>query len=67
MATAPGSLATLVERFDADVFDARRRRTRIRLALDGARAWDVLVQDGAAAIVRANGRPDAVLTAHAST
>lgn len=67
MATVPRSLATLVERFDADVFDPRRRRTRIRLALDDARAWDVLVQDGVAAIVPGNGRPDAVLTADAPT
>jgi pimeloyl-ACP methyl ester carboxylesterase len=67
MDAVPRALGTLVDRFDADVFDARRRRTRIRLALGERQAWDVVVVDGAAAIVPTNGRADAVLTADAAT
>jgi pimeloyl-ACP methyl ester carboxylesterase len=60
-------MVTLVGRFDADVFDARQRRTRIRLVVSDEDAWDVVVADGAAAVLPADGRPDAVLTADAKT
>jgi pimeloyl-ACP methyl ester carboxylesterase len=67
MAAAPGFVETLAGRFDPSVFDARRRQTRIRLAVGDQNAWDVLVADGAASIAAADARPDAVLTADADT
>jgi len=60
-------MRTLVDRFDPIVFDARRRRTRIRLAMTGASAWDAVVTDGAAAITPALASPDAVITADERT
>jgi pimeloyl-ACP methyl ester carboxylesterase len=64
MATAPGFLQTLVERFDPSVFDARRPRIRIRLAVPGDRpGWDAVLAAGTAEIGPADGRPDAELTA----
>ncbi len=78
-AVPPKPLRTLVERFDPDVFDARRAVTRIRLAVgaspsrDGAsakgeeRSWDAVLADGVARIERPSARPDAVLTADART
>jgi pimeloyl-ACP methyl ester carboxylesterase len=67
MAAAPGFIATLVGRFDPAVFDARGRRTRIRLAVRGEgreeHAWDAVVAGGGAAIEAADGRADALLTA----
>jgi pimeloyl-ACP methyl ester carboxylesterase len=63
----PDFVATLVGRFDPDVFDARRRRTRIRLALSDATAWDVVVSDGTAAVAVPDERPDATLSADAKT
>ena len=60
------SVATLAERFDPSVFDPGRRRTsRIRLRVTGSDAWDVVVGDGAARVVPADGGADAVLTADA--
>ena len=58
---------TLVGRFDPSVFDARRRRTRIRVAVSDDGAWDVIVADGAASIAPEDGRPDAVLSADRDT
>jgi pimeloyl-ACP methyl ester carboxylesterase len=58
---------TLVGRFDPSVFDARRRRTRIRVAMSDEGAWDVIVEDGAASIAPADRQPDAVLTADGDT
>ena len=49
------------------VFDARARRTRIRLAVSDRGVWDAVVADGAASIAAPDGRPDAVLTAEADT
>jgi pimeloyl-ACP methyl ester carboxylesterase len=49
------------------VFDARTRRTRIRLAVSDNGVWDAVVADGAASIAAPDGRPDAVLTAEADT
>jgi pimeloyl-ACP methyl ester carboxylesterase len=67
MPAAPSFIQTLVGRFDLSVFDARRRRTRIRLAVSDDGVWDVVVADGAASIATPDGRPDAVLTADADT
>jgi pimeloyl-ACP methyl ester carboxylesterase len=67
MSTAPDLIRNLVGRYDPAVFDARQRRTRIRLAVGEEEAWDVVVTDGAAAIVAPSARPDAVLTADAPT
>jgi pimeloyl-ACP methyl ester carboxylesterase len=64
---APSSIQTLVGRFDASVFDARKTRTRIRLGVGEENAWDAIVTDGAATVAAADGRPDAVLTADAET
>jgi pimeloyl-ACP methyl ester carboxylesterase len=67
MPAVPNFIQTLVGRFDASIFDARRRQTRIRLAVSDEHAWDALVTDGAALIAAVDGRPDAVLTADADT
>jgi pimeloyl-ACP methyl ester carboxylesterase len=67
MPAAPSFIQTLVGRFDASIFDARRRRTRIRLAVSDEHAWDAVVTDGVATIAAVDGRPDAVLTADADT
>jgi pimeloyl-ACP methyl ester carboxylesterase len=66
MPTVPDSIRTLVGRYDPAVFDARARRTRIRLATTDY-AWDAVVTDGAASLAPPEGRPDAVLTAEAET
>ena len=59
--------ATLVDRFDPDVFDVGDRRARLRLAGAGDPVDAVLV-DGAARLERADGaEPDALLTADAET
>jgi pimeloyl-ACP methyl ester carboxylesterase len=68
----PRPIATLVDRFDADVFDAgvsgaRRSGVRIRLAVGREDAWDVTVADGKARVARAERRPDAFLGADAKT
>ena len=57
----------LVARFDPEVFDARQRRTRIRVAVAGEQSFDVVVADGGAAIEDEDGQPDAVLSADAAT
>jgi pimeloyl-ACP methyl ester carboxylesterase len=67
MPAAPSFIQTLVGRFDPSVFDARRRRTWIRLAVSDENAWDVVVADGAATIASADASPDAVLTADVDT
>ena len=46
---------------------ARERRLRLRVAVRGEGEWDVLIEDGAARISRAAGRPDALLSADATT
>jgi pimeloyl-ACP methyl ester carboxylesterase len=63
MNAAPEFVRTLVDRFDATAFDARKRVLRLRLVVGGEGEWDVLIEDGAATIVAAGGRPDAVLRA----
>jgi putative sterol carrier protein len=67
MAGTPSFIEALAGRFDPSVFDERQRRTRIRLAVGHESVWDVLVADGAATIVAAQGRPDAVLSADLDT
>ncbi len=67
LASIPDSLRTLVGRFDADSFDARARRVRVRLAIRDGAAWDVLIENGAARFVSPSGTPDAVLTADSET
>ncbi len=59
-------MQTLVGRYDASVFDARTRVTRVRLALADGEAWDAVIADGLAAIEPADGRPDAEITADES-
>jgi pimeloyl-ACP methyl ester carboxylesterase len=67
MPTVPNSIETLVGRYDPAVFDARRRQTRIRLAVTDEDAWDAVVVDGVATIAAPDARPDAVLSADAGT
>jgi pimeloyl-ACP methyl ester carboxylesterase len=67
IAAAPGFIHTLIGRFDPSVFDARRRRTRIRLAVGGNGAWDAVVADGAVTIAAPDGQADAVLSADTDT
>ena len=67
VSAAPSFIRTLVGRFDPSVFDARRPRTRIRLAVGGRGAWDAVVTDGAITVTAADGQADAVLTADADT
>jgi pimeloyl-ACP methyl ester carboxylesterase len=65
---APAALRTLVERFDHDAFDLPGERAVIRLAKDGAEAWDATVDQGGAKLAKASDRePDALLTADAET
>ena len=64
---APEALAALVERFDAAVFDARARRTRVRLAIAGAGEWDAVIAGAHAELRRPAGDPDAILSADADT
>jgi pimeloyl-ACP methyl ester carboxylesterase len=75
----PKPLRTLVERFEAEVFDARREVTRIRLSIGPSpsreasstrgeeQAWDAVLANGVAHLERPASRPDAVLTADART
>jgi pimeloyl-ACP methyl ester carboxylesterase len=67
MPSVPDLISALVGRFDADVFDARRRETRVRLAVRGVGASDVAIRAGTAAVVSVEGRPDAVISADAKT
>jgi pimeloyl-ACP methyl ester carboxylesterase len=67
MVVAPSFVEALVGRFDRSVFDTGARRTRVRLAVKGEPAWDVVLADGVARIEFADGRPDAVLTADAES
>ncbi len=67
MPAPPSFVQTLVGRFDPSVFDARRRLTRIRLAVSDGDSWDAVVAGGAATAAAAGERPDAVLTADEDT
>src|SRR4051812_19354015 len=69
MGDAPHYLTTLIERFDADAFDAPSGRARIRLTVGGEESWDVLVK-GREARLRPPDEahpPDATLNADAGT
>jgi pimeloyl-ACP methyl ester carboxylesterase len=60
----PDSLAALVDRFDASVFDAPGGRARIRLTVKGRDSWDALVSGKRVRLEEARGdRPTAEITA----
>ena len=60
------ALETLVERFDAGIFDVGRRRARIHVRCGHQPLGDVLIEYGQARLIPADGkRPDAVLSADA--
>ena len=60
------ALETLVERFDAGIFDVGRRRARIHVESGDEPIGDVLIEYGQARLIPADGkRPDAVLSADA--
>lgn len=59
----PNALATLVDRFDPEAFDARRRVTRVRLAVVDGGEWDVVIDGGVASLAATGGTPDAILSA----
>ncbi|MEA2144441.1 MAG: hypothetical protein QOG59_28 [Solirubrobacteraceae bacterium] len=60
------ALETLVERFDAGIFDVGRRRARIHVQSGDEPVGDVLIEYGQARLIPAEGkRPDAVLSAGA--
>ncbi len=63
----PSFLEELLGRFDASVFHSPNRTARVRLAVEGERDWDALIEDGAATLEPASGEPDALLTADAAT
>ena len=67
MSKPPSSIRTLVGRYDPSVFDARRRLTRVRLAVRDGGAWDVVLSDDGVELGPADGTPDAVLTADVGT
>ncbi len=60
-------LGELLERFDGDVFDARRRVTRVRLSAGESEQWDAVISDGAARLAAPAGRADATVAADART
>ena len=60
----PAGIAALAGRFDADVIDVPGGRARIRLEVDGGRAWDALIDGGDLQLRPASaGEPDALITA----
>lgn len=64
----PQSLRALVARFDPSAFDAPRGRARVRLAVAGEGAWDVVIEGEQARLGAASPRePDALLAADAAT
>jgi pimeloyl-ACP methyl ester carboxylesterase len=65
--SVPRPIATLIERFDADVFDAGSGRVRIRLAVGDEAACDVVASNGALTVGRPWRRPDALLSADLKT
>ncbi len=67
MTMAPDAIRTLVGRYDPTVFDAPRRRTRVRLAVRDGDAWDVVLSEDGAEMAPADATPDALLTADAGT
>ncbi|HME03641.1 MAG TPA: alpha/beta fold hydrolase [Solirubrobacteraceae bacterium] len=67
MTAPPRSLQTLIDRYDGDVFEPERGSARVRLEVRAGNAWDALIKNGEAALMAANGSPDATLTADART
>ena len=67
--TAPATLRTLIDRFDATALELPPAGARVRLAIGEDAAWDVLLDaDGVRAVEPANGaRPGALLRADAKT
>ena len=63
----PGALRTLVARYDRAAFEPLDGRARVRLAVAGGGAWDAVLKGGGASLARADGDPDAMLTADAPT
>src|SRR5438105_709938 len=64
---APVYIRTLAARFDPSVFDARKRRLRLRLVVRGEGEWDALIEGDAVKISSSAGRADASLSASATT
>jgi pimeloyl-ACP methyl ester carboxylesterase/putative sterol carrier protein len=68
MGDAPQYLATLIERYDPEPFDAPGGKARIRLQTDAKEDWDVVINGRSARLTRATGdHPDATLTADEQT
>jgi pimeloyl-ACP methyl ester carboxylesterase len=63
----PRALQVLVGRYDRAAFEPQGGDVRVRLAVAGGDAWDALLERGAARLARADGDPDATLTADART
>ncbi len=63
----PRSLKTLAGRYDRDVFEPQGGRARVRLAVLGGDAWDVVVDGETARLEPAKGDVEATLTADART
>jgi pimeloyl-ACP methyl ester carboxylesterase len=69
MAAAPPVLGQLLDRFDPSAWDVPGDRARLRLAVDGAGDWDLVVRGTGFELDRAdrNARPDARLSADGAT
>lgn len=67
MSAPPAGLTRLIDRFDAEVFDAPEGRARIRVAVTGAGEWDAVLKGSGLAPQPPEGEPDALLTADAET
>jgi pimeloyl-ACP methyl ester carboxylesterase len=57
----------LVGRYDSAAFELADGGARVRLALTGGEAWDVLLEPGGAVLGPPSGSPDAVLTGDPQT
>ena len=64
----PPALATLAERFDADVIDLPSGRARVRLAVRNGGSWDAVISGADIALERSNSKEaDAILSADSAT
>src|SRR5215208_2514817 len=63
----PDALRTLVDRFDADVFDAPEEPARLRLTSGSGPAWDAVYARGRLVLEPAAGEPHAELRADTET
>jgi pimeloyl-ACP methyl ester carboxylesterase len=66
-AAPPATLDALLERYEAEVIDLRSEPARIRLIVSGEGEWDALVSRQGAWLERAEGEPDATITADPET